>query len=301
MATVSIIILPIFLLCMFAAVFVVVFVYRDAQKRDMNAIGWALIAVLVPLFLGLIMYLLCRKPLVEMQCPQCGAGVTPQTKVCPQCGNKFVTQCPQCEFPVQKGWSACPSCGTPLPESYGQPVRAYKKDNGIWGLVVVVVLVLLAFFLAIFSICTLSRIDSNIEQSVGYGGYEGMYNITAEDMAGNTTISEWIAACGEDEDVYVLLSTASDTCLIYLPGQEKLMRSDLNIEYSSSDKCYACVYVTTTKYEDKYGYDFFLYEFEVCEETDVDVFIDDEYYYDVTVTMTDKDISMKSWGGQENE
>lgn len=299
MAAVSIVVLPIFLLCLFATVFVAVFVYKDAQKRDMNAIGWTLIVVLVPLFLGLIIYLLCRKPLMNLQCPKCGAGVTQYDKTCPQCGNTFVTQCPECDFPVQRGWSACPSCGNKLPEDYGQPVRSYRKDNGIWILMIVVVLVLLAFFLATFSIFRIKSSGSSFEEGFGYGGFEGMYNITAEDMADNATIAEWLAACDEAKDAHVLLSKASDTCLIYLPGQNTLLESNVTTEYSGSGNVYISVYVNTTEYEDRYDYDFFLYEIALTEEANVrvEVYINDRIC-DSTLTVTDKDISWESWGGQ---
>ena len=37
-----------------------VYVYRDAERRDMNGLLWALVAVFVPSLIGLIIYLLVR-------------------------------------------------------------------------------------------------------------------------------------------------------------------------------------------------------------------------------------------------
>lgn len=298
MASVSIAVLPILLLCLFATFFVVVFVYRDASKRGMNPLAWSLVAALVPLFLGLIMYLVCRKPLVDWQCPNCGAGIDATDRKCPQCGKSFLTQCPECNFPVQRGWNACPSCGTELPKEYGQPVRAYKKDNGMIALIIIVAVVLLVLFLAIFSVLQISRGGDNSYES--YGGYEGMYNITAEDMAGNTAIAKWIATCDEKTQVHVLVSTESDTCIVYLPNQDTLMRSDMSLCYVSDGSVILDIFVETTSYEDKYGYDFFLYEFAVSEDTELYVYMDGKSC-DSTMTITDQDISMETWGGQEDE
>lgn len=300
MATVGIIVLPILVISILITIFVVIFVYKDATKRNMNALVWALVAALAPLFLGLILYLVCRNPLMDLQCPKCGAGIAQYEKKCPQCGSEFLTQCPQCDFPVQKGWTTCPSCGTSLPEDYGQPVRTYKKDNSIVPLIIVVVLVLFTLIFAVFTVNRVYVGKGDYEGGVGYAGFEGMYNITAEDMAGNSEIVDWLAGCKEEPDkVQVLLSTKSDTCLVYVKDSKKHMRSDVTVDYHGG-KCNAYIYIEEYDYEDNYGYDFLLYEMEIKEDTDVEVYING-HLVDCRVVTTEANISMSTWGGQNNE
>lgn len=296
MEAVSISILSILLLWFFVTVFVTWFVYRDAKKRGMNPLAWCLMAALIPLFLGLIMYMVCRKPLMDLQCPNCGSGVSQSDSKCPNCGSAFVTQCPECKFPVQKGWKTCPSCGYSLPDDFGQPVKRYRKDNGIVSLIVIVVVVLLVLFFVAYSVLGARSFG---EEGYGYGGINGLYNITAEDMAGNSTITEWIAGCDNKKDAYVLLSTKSNTCLVYLPEQDMMFESNMDVEFYG-EKCYAHIFIDITSYEDKYGYDFTLYEFNVSNEVQAEVYINGRLC-DYSVTTTDKDISMDSWGGQMNE
>ena len=49
-----------------------VYVFRDASRRGMNAALWTLIAVLVPILVGFIIYLLVRGNYPDLKCPQCG-------------------------------------------------------------------------------------------------------------------------------------------------------------------------------------------------------------------------------------
>ena len=304
MATVGVVaILPILILCLVVTMFVVVFVSRDASKRNMNALLWALVAALAPLFLGLIIYFICRKPLVDLQCPKCGTGISQDDRHCPSCGYAFVTQCPECQFPVQKGWTTCPSCGNVLPKDYGQPVRAYRKDNSMVALIVAVVLVTLTLVGTIFTLFSISRGGTHIEEIVSYGGFSGMYNITSEDMSGNATVADWVKGCKDTKDAHVLLSTTSGTCIVYLPKQDTLLESNLSIAYTDAGDIYLDIYVNVTGYEDKYGYDFFLYEIDgLSEASDITtwVYLNDREC-ESTLTITNQDISMESWGGQSNE
>lgn len=40
---------------------ITIWVYKDAQKRDMNAFTWILVIWLIPFFIGLIIYLKIRE------------------------------------------------------------------------------------------------------------------------------------------------------------------------------------------------------------------------------------------------
>ena len=60
-----------------------VYVFRDASRRGMNAALWTLIAVLVPILVGFIIYLLVRSSYPDLKCPQCGTPVRESPVRCP--------------------------------------------------------------------------------------------------------------------------------------------------------------------------------------------------------------------------
>lgn len=300
---VSINILSVLIICLLLTFIVAFFVARDANKRNMNPLVWALVAALTPFFIGLIIYLICRNPLVDLQCAKCGANISQYDKVCPSCGNVILTQCPNCDFPIQKGWNACPSCGMEFPKEYGQPVRNYKKDNGIMVVIIVVVLAVLALFVSVFSLWSLNR--TRYEEIVGCGGFEGMYNISEKDMEENQAITDWLKACKDSrKKVYILASDSSDTVIIYIPNSENLMECDGSIAYvNGTEKGVISFYIENTEYKDDYGYDFFLFECksELSQDTLGEVYMDGRDC-SAEVTLTDADISWETWrDGNETE
>jgi hypothetical protein len=101
-------------------VFVIVWVYRDAQKRGMNGLLWALL-VLIGNIVGLIIYLIIRNEAsLRVQappgekCPSCGKQVGTGFAYCPHCGRPMRAVCPSCKKPIDAGWKVCPNCGTGL-------------------------------------------------------------------------------------------------------------------------------------------------------------------------------------------
>ncbi len=130
-----------------------VYVYRDAKRRRMNALLWALVSALVPSLIGLIIYLLVRGNFSDLHCPQCEAPVTVQFVVCPKCGTKLRPSCPNCSMPIEPDWQVCPRCAQQLPEMQNDvqiPVRA--KDRSIWKVLAIVIIVpLLLIGIALFS------------------------------------------------------------------------------------------------------------------------------------------------------
>ncbi len=118
------------------------YVYRDAKRRGMNAILWALVSALAPSLIGLIIYLLVRGNYSDLRCPQCETTVTEQFVVCPKCGVKLRPSCPNCAMPVEPDWRMCPKCTQPLPEyqtDIQTPVRT--KDKSIWKLLAIVIII----------------------------------------------------------------------------------------------------------------------------------------------------------------
>ena len=127
---VSLVLLPfIFLLAVVILaipVVIGVYVYRDAEARGMEALVWALIAVLAPGFVGLIIYLVARRDHVKLSCPQCGEEVGESYATCPRCGQKLAASCLSCGTPLKADWKLCPRCGTEITgtESFIPPVVA---------------------------------------------------------------------------------------------------------------------------------------------------------------------------------
>jgi hypothetical protein len=101
-------------------VYVIVWVYRDAERRGMSGILWALL-VLVGNIVGLIIYLIVRSETMGRpreasteKCPGCGTGIARGFTYCPHCGASLKPVCPGCQKPVDRAWKVCPNCGTSL-------------------------------------------------------------------------------------------------------------------------------------------------------------------------------------------
>ncbi len=98
----------------------VVWVYRDAEKRGMNGALWALLVFFLHL-LGLLIFVIVRgdhpvragggpRPDAPSACPKCGKSVDRNHSFCPACGERLQPRCPKCGRDVQVGWQACPHC-----------------------------------------------------------------------------------------------------------------------------------------------------------------------------------------------
>jgi RNA polymerase subunit RPABC4/transcription elongation factor Spt4 len=104
-------------------IFIVVWVYRDAERRTMNGILWALL-VFFGNFVGLLIYLIVRSEQlpkriasdVSESCPGCGKTVPQNYAFCPHCGIRLKAVCHGCDKPVSSDWKVCPYCGQKLAE-----------------------------------------------------------------------------------------------------------------------------------------------------------------------------------------
>ncbi len=132
-------------------ILIAVYVYRDANKRGMNAILWMLIALLAPSFLGLIIYLLVRNNYSDLTCPNCNAPVEESFLVCPNCRTKLRPTCDTCSAPVQTTWKVCPHCGSELPEySYDVATPVRQKDKSIGKILIAILVIPVVLILLIF-------------------------------------------------------------------------------------------------------------------------------------------------------
>lgn len=102
-------------------IMVIVWVYRDSERRGMNGVLWALL-VLIGNLIGLLIYLIVRSnnlapsaaPASSRHCPECGRPVNETHQFCPYCGKKIEKTCPDCQNPVENDWKVCPHCGCRL-------------------------------------------------------------------------------------------------------------------------------------------------------------------------------------------
>ena len=89
------------------------FIYRDAEKRGLDAWMWATIGAFIPHFVGLIIYLVMRQP-QKTSCVKCGKGIKDDFKLCPYCGQNHDLSCNNCKKKVSVDWIACPYCSHSL-------------------------------------------------------------------------------------------------------------------------------------------------------------------------------------------
>ncbi len=111
----------------------VVWTFRDVQKRSRDLIVQVLATLLVLLFNlpGLLLYTVLRptetlaeayarsleeeslmQDIEERQaCPNCKYRVEPEFMVCPSCMTQLKRACPSCNRLLHLGWRVCPYCG----------------------------------------------------------------------------------------------------------------------------------------------------------------------------------------------
>lgn len=204
-----------------------VYVYRDANRRNMNAVLWTLIAILAPSLIGFIIYLLVRGNYSNMRCPQCDAIITDQYVVCPKCGTKLRPTCPNCASPIETDWKACPKCAQPLynysQQDYIAPV--IPKDNTLWKILAVVIIV--PILMLTMGLLSMSAFTSS--------GASSLTTFTVDqylaDME-NDEIEEWLNNVGDDIDKAYVLKHQKNI------GEEKRIR--YLIYYPRLDELHSC-------------------------------------------------------------
>lgn len=206
----------ILLICIALPLSLGVFVYRDAKSRGMEPLLWTLIAVLVPNFIGLIIYLVVRKDHIILNCPNCGGEVQEHFTTCPSCGQKLIAGCTNCGTALRPEWKICPQCGREITEteSFTPPVLNKGKGNkGLVGIIIAIIAVpLLIIFLAILGFLT-NPVDDTVD-NYDHDTVNVMesFNTAVEptemeiitmqdaDSALSDSDKDWIAECKEGED-----------------------------------------------------------------------------------------------------
>ncbi len=132
---------------------IVIWVVRDARQRGSLWYVWMIVS-LVPV-LGLIVYLIMRPSLFEMdraeqeldvmlkqrqlmkfgECSRCSYPIESDYVVCPQCYVRLQNICIRCHRPLQLDWKVCPYCGIAQkertrPAEGENPVQAQSETEG---------------------------------------------------------------------------------------------------------------------------------------------------------------------------
>lgn len=98
--TVLMVALGIMALALASMVLVAIWVYRDAKSRGLEAWVWTLVVVLVPSFIGLLLYFLVGRREGRRPCPSCGAQVPARSTFCGYCGAQMPEES---QAPPQRG------------------------------------------------------------------------------------------------------------------------------------------------------------------------------------------------------
>jgi hypothetical protein len=102
------------------------YVSRDVKRRNMPALLWMLVVVVMPGGIGAVVYFLLRQP-VMIRCPHCTTELTAGVHFCPQCRFQVAPVCGQCFRGVQITDAFCPQCGHDVSEDGGPArLRAYS-------------------------------------------------------------------------------------------------------------------------------------------------------------------------------
>ena len=191
-----------------------VYVYRDANRRGMNAALWTLVAILAPSLIGFIIYLLVRNSSSDMLCPRCDTPVKEDYVLCPNCGAKLQPYCSNCATPLQPDWKVCPKCTQPITEIYDDVVVPQRhKDKSLGKILVavllipVVLIVVLILSASVFRVSTSSGGSSSVMTEVSWS------ELTRSLHGSNATeVSQWLEDAyeeGDDEKAYILEYTQS--------------------------------------------------------------------------------------------
>jgi len=243
-------ILSIFNLLILLSVFLIVpiligvYVYRDANRRGMNALVWTLITLFAPSLIGFIIYLLVRSSYSDLECPKCGTTIKEEYVLCPKCGAKLRPFCPNCSAPVEPDWKVCPRCAASLEEiAQDVVVPTRKKDKSLGVILLLVILIpviLIIAFVGLFAF--------QMAGTTGPTGGTSIYAVNPDAYMAemqSDEIAAWYQNCN-DNRVHILTYGNEDKdsvyYLMYLPGlrdtreidfdnNEGFFRNILEIEY----------------------------------------------------------------------
>lgn len=182
-------------------VLVGVYVYKDAKKHNMDAVLWTLIAILVPGFVGLIIYLVVRSNDVNVNCPKCKKPISYEYSLCPYCGEQLKEFCPNCNSPLENGWVTCPKCGSKLPEEHNisiNPLPPKKDKTLVWVIIAIILVPILIFIIGVVGLGVFNVQTTNF-MKLNYA-----HNLNVKDIK-EVEIKNWVESCDTTgKGVYLL-------------------------------------------------------------------------------------------------
>lgn len=155
------------ILSIVSTVLIAVWIYKDAKKRDMEAVLWTLLAVLLPSYIGVIVYFVSRSNEKTYVCPRCRGSVKQDYSVCPVCGLPLKRKCTQCGLDCNDTWHNCPRCSNELePIAYPLSKPVEEKDHLVRNIVLLVVANIIMFIglFAGMTVYLINNPDINIEE-----------------------------------------------------------------------------------------------------------------------------------------
>lgn len=197
-----------------------VWTYRDAANKGMNGILWTLVVILVPSFIGLIVYLCVRYDAKKVTCSKCLKQVNGNSKFCSNCGQELV----------------------PVVEVSDQDVSFKKSQRNIligffvsFGVIVVSTMLMVAFILTglVGLVDTAVNTASEISKVVSDDTIDALTDLDA--LLGE----EGIRIRVDGDEVYIKDEEGND--LIYVDSNKDIVDVDL---------------VSIKKLMDKYGIDY---------------------------------------------
>lgn len=135
-----------------------IWTYRDAKLKGLNPILWTAVVLLVPGYIGLILYLIVRTDAKVVTCSACGAEVNGKEQFCSNCGQTLV--------PV-----------TEISPEREQTMRSQKKIViGFFSSMaaVVVMVIFMVAFSAIAFVNTGARIVEKVSEPETWKAVEGV-------------------------------------------------------------------------------------------------------------------------------
>lgn len=181
-----------------------VYVYRDAQRRGMNALLWTVIAALAPGFVGLIVYLVVRSNYSGARCINCGASVLPDFVVCPHCGTGLKPTCTNCGYALENDWALCPGCGTPIDDENRGGVFYDHTPTSDRGLITVLIAVIAIPIVLIIVIAVISALIMGFNTTVHYGEVDYGEEYVTQIPVESEIMVDTVPAAAEIVDVTVI-------------------------------------------------------------------------------------------------
>lgn len=197
------------------------YTFWDAGRRGMKRFLWAALVLVIPSFIGFVIFLLARGSAL-LRCAKCGTSVRRDTAACPKCGAHLRPICEMCGKTVSEDFHVCPYCAAPLTNITETVTPAESvQERGLGKIIAAMVIIPLA---AVFLFAAVSVIGEAGNGSTNVSFTETSFYL---EQIQNSAIEKWIADCDEEDMAYILRYRDENTngerrfwYLVYVPSWE---------------------------------------------------------------------------------